>query len=466
MFCPAFTAPTFENAVYLLLSWIKTSGRAQISEFLRARRCMPSLVPKRQSGKWKHFSVLYRFFSEAEWALDELGKCLVRALAFALPEDKKLVMMIDDTFQKRTGPRILGAGMHYNGGESTYDGAGGARPQIDFGLCFVVLAVWVPIESVEAGGLAIPVMFRLYRPRKVTPENNYQKRTELAVQMLDLGVEWFDHDHMVVAVDNEYSCEPVLKGRPGSVDIVGSLQGRNVVYDPDFEQKPRGRSRKWGPRLGRLDELAEDERFEWQDCQVELYGRCVELKVKRLQVQWKSAPCEATLTVLITRDPNGRYEDAYLFRTREDATIREVLMPAARRWGIEVCFRNCKQQMRISSVQNGFAHGAEPNDSDEPGPDAPEDREPVASRRAVPFGMIAYGFVVLWYLKHGDPETDLERAKLLAPWYTQNSGISFRDMINAFRRRMESEGLWKTPGGGGSGKKIPRSRPGSGQDAA
>jgi len=51
MFSPAFTAPTFENAVYLLLSWIKTSGRAQISEFLRARRCMPSLVPKRLSGK-------------------------------------------------------------------------------------------------------------------------------------------------------------------------------------------------------------------------------------------------------------------------------------------------------------------------------------------------------------------------------------------------------------------------------
>ncbi|MFB6263857.1 MAG: transposase [Bradymonadaceae bacterium] len=148
---------------------------------------MPDLVPRRLSGQWKHYSVFYRFFSEAKWTVDELGKCLVRALAFALPEDRELVLMIDDTFQERTGPRILGAGMHYNGSESTYSGAGGASPQIDFGLSFVVLAVWVPIDCVEAGGLAIPVLFRLYRPRKRTPEEEYYKRTELAVQMLDMG---------------------------------------------------------------------------------------------------------------------------------------------------------------------------------------------------------------------------------------------------------------------------------------
>lgn len=183
IFRPAFTAPSFANACFLLLSWIKTSGRAQISEFLRVRRLMPALVPRRTSGKWKHYSVLYRFFSEAKWTLDELGKCLVEALAFALPEDKELVLMIDDTFQKRSGPRILGAEMHYDGSEST------------------------------------------------------------------------------------------------------------------------------------------------------------------------------------------------------------------------------------------------------------------ASRRTVPFGMIADGFVVLWYLKHGNPETDLKRAKLLAPWYTQKSGISFRDMLEAFRRQMEIEQL-------------------------
>lgn len=466
IFCPAFTAPSFKNACYLLLSWIKTSGRAQISNFLRVRRFMPEVVPCNAEGEWKRFSVFYRFFSEAKWNLDELGRCLIRALAFAIPNDRPLVVMLDDTFQKRTGPRILGAGMHYDGSESTYSGAGDARARIDFGLSFVVLAVWVPIDWVEAGGLAIPVLFRLYRPKKYTPEDKYHKRTELAVQLLDVAIEWFDHDQVAVAVDNEYTCETVLKARPPGLDVVGRLKASNVVYDPDFEQSHLGRTRKWGDRMGRLDELAEDQRYPWRDCQVELYGKTVELKVKRLQVQWKSAPAAVTLTVVITRDPKGRYDDAYFVRTREDATVQQVLVPAALRWGIEVCFRNCKQQMRIGSVQNGFAHGDEPNDPNEPGPEPPEDREPVASRRTVPFGMIAYGFVVLWYLKYGDPDTDLKRAKLLAPWYTQKAGISFRDMLQAFRRQMEIEQLWKTPVEGGSSKTTSCSAPGSGQAVA
>lgn len=466
IFSPAFTAPSFSNACYLLLSWIKTSNKAQITEFLRVRRFMPDLVPRGESGEWKHYSVFYRFFSQARWTLDQLGKCLVQALAFALPDDKELVVMIDDTFQQRGGPRILGAGMHRDGSQSSCSGAGGARPQINFGLSFVVLAVWVPIDCVEAGGLAIPVMFRLYRPRKTTPDEKYHKRTELAVQLLDIGIEWFDHDQVVVAVDNEYSCKTVLKGRPDSVDVVGRLQGRNVVYDPVFEQNRRGPRRKWGPRMGRLDELAEDDRYPWETRQLILYGTTVELKVKRLQVQWKSAPASSTLTVVITRDPRGRYEDAYFVRTRPEATVQQVLYPAALRWSIEVCFRNCKQQMRISSVQNGFAQGEEAKDPNHPGPDAPQGREPTASRRTVPFGMIAYGFVVLWYLKHGTPDADVWRARRIAPWYTQKWAISFRDMLEAFRRQMEAEELWQTPVEGGFGGKEARSGADSGSAAA
>ena len=163
---PVFTASSFSNACYLLLNWIKTSNQAQITEFLRVRRYMPKLVPRGESGERNHVSVSCRFFSQAKWSLDQLGKCLVRTLASAPPDDKELAVMIGETFQQRGSPRILGAGMHGNGSQSRCSGAGGARPQINFGLSFVVLAVWVPIDCVEAGGLAIPVMFRLFRPRK------------------------------------------------------------------------------------------------------------------------------------------------------------------------------------------------------------------------------------------------------------------------------------------------------------
>lgn len=223
------------------------------------------------------------------------------------------------------------------------------------------------------------------------------------------------------------------------------MKAGNVVYDPDFESNSVGRPHRWGDRLGTLETLTGDDRVPWLEQAVEMYGQTVTLQVKWLEVQWTSAHADDRLTVVLIRDPTGTYDDAYFVRTTPDAEISSVIGPACRRWSLEVAFRNCKQQMRISSVQNGFAQGDEPNDPNEPGPSAPEGHEPTASRRTVPFGMMTYGLVIRWYLEHGRPEADLQRAQQRAPWYTQKAGVSFRDMLGAFRRRMEDEGLWQTP---------------------
>jgi hypothetical protein len=264
----------------------------------------------------------------------------------------------------------------------------------------------------------------------------------------------------------EYTCKTVLRGRPDSVEIVGRMQGRYTVYDPDFEPNERGRPRKWGDKLGSLEDLADHDDLPWFERMVQMYGEPTQLQIKWLEVQWKSAHADDRLTVILIRDPSGTYDDAYFVRTCADAPVADVLGPACRRWGIEVAFRNCKQHLRISSVQNGFAQGAEPNDPDEPGPSAPEGREPTASRRTVPFGMITYGVVVLWYLEHGEPDGDIRRAKALAPWYTQKEGVSFWDMLQAFRRQMEIEDLWQTPSEEGWWQKDAPSSASSGAKAA
>jgi len=237
-----------------------------------------------------------------------------------------------------------------------------------FGLNFVVLALWVPMEAVEAGGLAIPIGFRLYRSKKTCPPEAYTKRTELAAELIEMAAEWWSDRQLVVAVDQEYTCKTLLRQRPDSVEIVGRLKAGNVVYDPDFEPNEVGRPRKWGDRLGTLETLATDSQLPWLTQPVEMYGEDVVLQVKWLEVQWKSAHADERLTVLIIRDPSGTYDDAYFVRTSPDADVSEVIGPACKRWGIEVAFRNCKQHMRISSVQNEFAQGDEPNDPNERGP--------------------------------------------------------------------------------------------------
>ena len=449
VFSPVFSAPSFENFRYLMLAWIQTRGRAWITNFLKAGPFMPKLVP-RVNGQTKHFSAFHRFFSRAKWDLDAVGRRLALLLAARLYEDRPLVVLVDDTLQHRTGPRILGAGMHYDNAESTYGGSKGRQTRFSFGLNFVTLALWIPVGFVRSGGIAVPVLFRLYRSKKTCPPERYRKRTKLAADLMEVVRGWWPDRQMLVVGDQEYCCKTVLRACDEQTELAGSLPMRSVLYDPEFKQKARGAKRIWGPRLGSIKELADDPRYPWKTYLIHMYGKRVQLEVKVIQAQWKSAPADRRLTVVLTRDPTGHYDDACFFRLKPDATVRQVLLPVAARWSLEQCYRDCKQHMRIESVQNGFMRGSRRADPNQPGPNTSPDREPTASRRTVPFGMLCYGFVVAWYLIHGRPGEDLSRAQTAAPWYTQKATISFRDMHAAFRRRMAVEQLWQTPSETGS----------------
>mgnify|MGYP006293347973 CR=1 FL=1 len=459
VFAPVFSAPSFSNGCFLMLAWLKTSGRARISNFLRAGRFMSELVPRRKDGRVKHFSALYRFFTEAEWSLDALGRRLALLLTARLYESRHLVVLVDDTVQPRGGPKILGAGMHYDASASTYGGEKGRRSRFTFGLNFVTVAVWIPVGFLSSGGMAVPVLFRLYRSKKTCPESKYRKRTELAAEMLEVLRDWWPEREMIVVGDHTYSSETVIDACDETMEVGGRLPWDAALYDPEFEQKKQGRPRLWGPRLHSPKQLVEDPSYPWRICVLKMYGKRIELRVKTLQAQWKSAPADRVLTVVVTRDPSGHFDDECFFRLQAQASVEEVLLPISRRWSLEQCYRDCKQHLRIDSVQNGFCRGETRADRNQPGPAAPQDRDPKASKRTVPFGMISYGFVVAWYLGYANPGRNLLRAQNEAPWYTHKVTLSFRDMLAAFRRQMNREGLWQTHPETGFGKKKPARPP-------
>lgn len=451
MFRPAFTAPTYANFRYLTLAWL-TCGRAKISELVRAGRHMAGLLPK-QEGTPKHFSVFYRFFSRARWSLDTLGRMLANAFKPRLSDE--VTVLVDDTIFRRTGPRMLGAGLHFDALRSTYSGKEGRRTRYAFGLKFVILAIWVPVGFMKSGGIAVPILFRLYRSPKTCSEDEHTKFTVLAADMINLLEAWWPDRQILVAGDRDYSSQTVLRRLAETTEAVGRLPMDAALYDPNVEQTPGpGRPRKWGTRLMSPRQLARDETRPWKLARLYMYGQQVVLWVKTMQAQWKRAGADRTLTVVLTRDPEGRLDDACFFRTRSECSIREVLIPMSQRWTLESGCRDCKQHLRLEEVQNGFARGQHRADTTQPGPQADPTRAPRASRRTIPIGMLCYGIVVLWYLDHGKPLVDIAWARYLAPWYTHKATISFGDMLDAFRRQMEHEGFWNTRPNDGVGEKT------------
>jgi hypothetical protein len=441
IFRPAFGAPTFRNFCFLVLTWLQNTSRTSISNFVRAGRFLaPELIPKR-AGKAKHFSVFYRVFTRAKWSLDELGRLLAHALENWLSE--QITVIVDDTLTRRTGPFILGAAMHHDPLRGNQMGGKNRRTEFSFGLNFVILALWVPLGCVRSGGIAVPVLFRLYRSRSTTPPEYCKSRSVLAAELVALVRRWWPNRSILVVVDHEYASKNLLESFDEKMDMVAPLPKNAALHSCEVIQSGRGRKRIWGERLASPEQLAADDQVPWQELEVILYGRTVTLLIKTMQARWKSAPSTRDLTVVITRDPSGRYQDRVFFRMRAQAEVQDVLTPVCQRWSIEVAIRDSKQHLGIEEPQNGFLRRRVRSTTKTAGPQAPAHRRPTASERTVPLGMLCYSIVVLWYLRYGQPRQDVMWARYLAPWYRHKRTISFGDMLGAFRRQMELEHLWK-----------------------
>ncbi len=125
-----------------------------------------------------------------------------------------------------------------------------------------------------------------------------------------------------------------------------------------------------------------------------------------------------------------------------------MLIEFARRWEIEVAFRNTKQAMGLEDPQNGWWR--RPTGSrrpkKRPGPNAREKVGEQAIHRTLACVFAGYAITIVWYLEHGQAELDVARVRSEAPWYRQKSRPSFIDMLAAIRRELWVTRLSRHPG--------------------
>ena len=235
-FAGCYSQPGFDNFVTMVTGWIACQGRHSISRVIQA-----GIGPARD----KHHSTLYRFLSRGKWATDAVGKALFGLLLRFLP--KHVTLILDDTLCHKSGPHVFGGAMHFDAVQSTY-GRGtnaGRKGFFAFGHNWVVGAVWIPLPWKTGGGMAIPIVSRLYRSKKRCPEAVYRKRTELAAELVRLVRGWLPADrNLQVVGDTEYSCKTIVHDLPEGVSYTGAM-----VMDAALYSQPRRRAGKGRPPL-------------------------------------------------------------------------------------------------------------------------------------------------------------------------------------------------------------------------
>ena len=431
-FAPAFTQPSFQNFVTVATGWMLCAGRHTLSRVIQHGI--------RMKGRKRHHATLYRFLSRAVWLTDAVGQAMVHLVLPFLPEGP-IWAIIDDTLCHRSGPHLWGAGMHHDPTRSTY-GVGtpvGRKVSFAFGHNWVILSLWVPAPWNPQRGLAVPVLFRLYRSKKLCPSGEYRKRTELALDLIQLLASWIGPNRRIILVsDSEYACRTLVQGLPAHVDFIGPMPKDAAFFEPPPTEPRMGRPRKKGARLPSPQELAESATVPWRSVVLPIYGRQVHAQVKTQAGLWYRVAGQRTVRMLLTRDPKGRIKDRAYVCTDLSLGIEQIAEGFSRRWTQEVMHREAKQHLGLEDPQNGFwrrLHGKRCR-TKRPGPQPHPRRGHLAVLRTAPMAFTAYGVVVVWYLTCGSVHRDVQRVKQAAPWYRQKKEPSFADMLNAARREL------------------------------
>ncbi len=438
-FALCFTKPSFENFVAMVSGWILCQGRHSISRVIQVGG---------GAARRKHFSTLYRFLSRARWLADDVGHVLFRLLTRWLPSD--IEALIDDTLCHRSGPHIFAGGMHHDASRSTY-GRGTTASRVAsfaFGQNWVVLALRIPLPWDESRGIAVPILFRLYRPRRRCPECQYRKRTELALELVKLLESWLpDGSRLFVAGDAEYACRTLVRGLAEETTFVGPMNMNAALYKPAAPYSGMGRPRKKGRRLSSPRQMASKGNAGWKRVTIGVYGRKVKVLVKYKNCLWYTVAGRREVRMIITRDPRRRIEDRAYFATDPRITIEELLERFSHRWMIEVSFRDAKQCLGLEDPQNGWGR-RKPRvrrRRKRPGPQARGRKGETATLHTFPFAFTAYAVVVIWYLHHGQDERDVRRARTRMPWHRNKATPSFTDMLVALRRETWAGRLSEDP---------------------
>lgn len=196
-FASAFTRPTYERFVVLLLAAILTTGCRTVLNLLRT---VEGLAPGHPSSE-------HRVFSRRRCSRWRLGQALADTVLRRWVPTGPVVVAGDDTVAEHQGKKVYGKARHRDAVRSTH-----SDTAVRWGHQWVVLAILVRFPFATRSW-ALPVLSALYRSEE---ENRRQRRRHktpvvLLRQLLAVLAHWFPQRRFVCTADGNFATHDLAR---------------------------------------------------------------------------------------------------------------------------------------------------------------------------------------------------------------------------------------------------------------
>jgi DDE superfamily endonuclease len=336
-----FTAPTYANAVVVLAGALLSIHRRTTTQALRATDLAGC-----------NFSRFHRVLSRAAWSPLAGSKVLLRHLVERFAPDGVVVVGIDETIERRRGRKIPGLGIYRDPTRSSRGFF--VKTQ---GLRWISLQLLTPVPGTKrVWGLPFMTVLAPSERWAAKTGRRHKAITDWARQALKLTARWLGR-RIVAVGDGAYGCLELFWALRGLVVMIARIPARARLFDPPPERKPgrRGRPRVVGARQPTPKDRLTDPATEWRRVRVPGWagadGRERAMDVVSGMALWhntNAAPEPVPVRWVIARDPDPpseRTEPLIVAGTDLDASPEEILGWYARRWAVEVTFRELRDHL-------------------------------------------------------------------------------------------------------------------------
>ena len=415
-FSIAFTAPTFQRAVALMVGWVLAVGRHTVTAAVRAAGALAA----------GHHTDYHRLFSRAKWSPWPLGKVLAGMVLDLVPPGEPAVVSVDDTAAQHKGPQVWGKGRHRDACRSTR-----SHTVWLWGHKWVVLAVNVTLPFCPRPW-ALPVLAALYRPKELDEREGRRRHktpADLARQLMAALAHWFPRRKFILLGDGGYNCHRLARfcrRHRRHVTLVALFFPDANLYlpPPKRRQGQKGRPRVKGDKLPAPRDVvggaAATPAGRRQRSTVGWYGggrRRVEF-VSGTGHWYKGGGGLVPVRWVFVHDLDGTHEDRYFYATDPSLSPSRIITLYTGRWCIEVTFQEARAHLGFHTTRCW--------------------RESSVLRQ-VPCLLGLFSLVALAYHELCRDQAPKPRRD---PWYPK-AHVTFADAIAAVRRALWRETVLK-----------------------
>jgi hypothetical protein len=300
-------------------------------------------------GQLRQFQRFHRVLNRANWSALAASRVLLGALLRAFVPAGPVVVGLDDTIERRWGPRIAARGIYRDPVRSSRGHFVKAS-----GLRWLSLMLLAPIPW--AGRVwALPLLTALCPSERYDQQRGrpHKKLTDWARQMLLLLKRWLPGRQLIAVTDSSFAALELLGAVCRHVTMITRLRLDAALYAPapPRQSGQRGRPRRKGQRLPSLKKVLDDPKTVWQKLTVDWYGqgqRAVEIASSTAVWFHPGLPCVPVRWLLI-RDPDGRQEPQALLCTDQAVAPQQILQWFMLRWQVEVTFEETRAHLGIQT---------------------------------------------------------------------------------------------------------------------